>query len=243
MASIACLISVSWIARENQLMIDLTGVGLFEGLTKDEATSILRLGARRQFKASETIFEMETAARHLILICKGLVNFHIMTERGQRILLRCFVPGEVLGIAAFLSEPAGYLGTATPVNTVEVVAWEHRSVLHLANTYPRITKNAFGIALNYIAEYAQRHLSLFSDTAQQRLAYALTGFGSRAGHPQHNGVEIRITNEDLASLADVSPFTASRQLREWQRKGAVAKSRGKVLIRCPEKLLGKRSAE
>jgi len=51
-------------------------------------------------------------------------------------------------------------------------------------------------------------------------------------------VEIDIKNEDLASLADISFFTASRFLQEWERKGAVEKSRGKVLIRCPEKLIG-----
>jgi CRP-like cAMP-binding protein len=223
-------------------MIDLTGVRLFAGLTKNEAASILRMGVRRQFNVSETIFEMETAAKHLILISEGLVNFHIITQKGERILLRCFVPGETLGIAAFLSEPVGYLGTATCVNSVEVVAWEHRTVLQLANTYPRISQNAFRIALMYIAEFAHRHASLFSDTAQARLAQALTGFGARAGHPQHNGVEVQIKNEDLASLADVSPFTASRQLQEWERMGAVAKSRGKVLIRCPEKLFGEKTA-
>jgi hypothetical protein len=35
----------------------------------------------------------------------------------------------------------------------------------------------------------------------------------------------------------VSIFTASRLLKDWERKGAVEKSRGKVLIRRPEKLL------
>ena len=46
-----------------------------------------------------------------------------------------------------------------------------------------------------------------------------------------------VKNVELASLADVSSFTASRLLQEWERKGAVEKSRGKVLIRSPEKLL------
>ena len=52
-----------------------------------------------------------------------------------------------------------------------------------------------------------------------------------------SGIEIDIKNEDLASLADISFFTASRLLKEWERKGVVEKSRGKVLIRRPEKLL------
>jgi len=50
-------------------------------------------------------------------------------------------------------------------------------------------------------------------------------------------VEVDIKNQDLASLADVSFFTASRLLNVWDRDGVVEKSRGKIVIRSPEKLL------
>jgi hypothetical protein len=46
-----------------------------------------------------------------------------------------------------------------------------------------------------------------------------------------------VKNEGLASLADINIFTASRLLKNWERKGALQKYRGRVLIRCPEKLL------
>jgi CRP-like cAMP-binding protein len=51
------------------------------------------------------------------------------------------------------------------------------------------------------------------------------------------GIEVDIKNEDLASLADVNCFTVSRILGAWERQNVVSKSRGKVLIRCPEKML------
>jgi CRP-like cAMP-binding protein len=167
----------------------------------------------------------------------GIVNFHIVTEKGQKILLRRFVPGNSFGIAAFLEEPSGYLGTAIAVNDTEVLAWERRNVLHLARAYPRFSQNAFRIALGYIAIYAQRHISLVSHMAQERLACALTSVASREGCLLSDGVEINIRNKDLASLADVGLFTASRLLKKWERSGAITKSRGRVLVRCPEKLL------
>ena len=70
-----------------------------------------------------------------------------------------------------------------------------------------------------------------------RLARALTILGIRAGIRNHLGVEIRIKNEQLASLADVSPFTASRLLKRWEREGMITKRRGLIHITCPEKLL------
>jgi CRP-like cAMP-binding protein len=100
-----------------------------------------------------------------------------------------------------------------------------------------LIENALRTALRYIALYARRHIGLVSNAAQERLAFALSSLASRTGRALPSGVEVDIKNEDLASLADVGSFTASRVLQEWERKGVVRKSRKKVLIRSPEKLL------
>jgi hypothetical protein len=52
------------------------------------------------------------------------------------------------------------------------------------------------------------------------------------------GVEITATNEELAAEAHISVFTVSRLLSRWARKGALSKSRGKVFIQSPHKLIG-----
>ena len=224
-------------ALEGFPMIDIASTRLFAGLGKDEVNAILAPAVKRRFKVSETIIRAEEPAAHLMLVRTGCVDFHLETSKGQQVLIRRFGPGNAFGIAAFLSEPMGYLGTASAAQDVEVLAWEHHRVLQLARAYPRFPQNAFRLALHYIAIYAQRHISLVSETAQERLAYALTDVASRTGHVLKTGVEIDIRNQDLASLADVSFFTVSRLLKQWERAGAVEKSRGKVVIRCPEKLL------
>jgi CRP-like cAMP-binding protein len=218
-------------------MIELASTRLFAGLGKDEAGAILAAAAKRSYRASETIIRADVPAGHFVVVTRGSVDFYIISTRGHRVLIRRFVPGNAFGVAAFLSEPMGYLGTAEAVNDVEVLAWEHRRVRQLSRMYPQWPENAFRIALRYLAEYAERHLRLVADTAQERLAHALTTVASHAGHVIPTGVEVNVKNEDLASLADVSFFTASRFLGEWTRLGAVEKKRGKVLIRCPEKLL------
>jgi CRP-like cAMP-binding protein len=49
--------------------------------------------------------------------------------------------------------------------------------------------------------------------------------------------QVNVTNEELASAENVTIFTASRLLSEWQRNGAIVKSRGNILLRSPERLL------
>ncbi len=45
------------------------------------------------------------------------------------------------------------------------------------------------------------------------------------------GLEVEVTNEDLAAATNLTLFTVSRLLSGWQRNGAIVKTRGKVLLR------------
>jgi CRP-like cAMP-binding protein len=51
------------------------------------------------------------------------------------------------------------------------------------------------------------------------------------------GVELDIRNEELANEANITIFTASRLLSEWQRKGILTKRRGKIVLHSPGTLM------
>jgi CRP-like cAMP-binding protein len=212
-------------------------IGLFRGLHKHEIDVIQAGAVKRTFVESQIIISPEEPSAHLFVVDVGCVDFFVVTNEGREILLRRLVPGNAFGFATFLSEPNGYFGTAKAVHETEALVWERRVVRQLAVAYPRLVENALHASLHYLALYAKRHIRLVSNTAQEKVAYALTNLGSRTGHVLPGGVEVEIKNEDLASLADVDYFTVSRIFGEWERQKVVQKSRGKVLIRCPEKLL------
>jgi CRP-like cAMP-binding protein len=218
-------------------MIEPASVRFFTGLEKSETNVILAAATRRKLKGGEIVARADEPASHLFLVKDGCVDYFVVTSDGREILLRRLVSGNIFGVGAFLSQPVGYVGTSKAVHNSEVFVWEHAVIRQLARAYPLLGENALRTVLRYVALFAERHIALVTKPAQERLAFALTSLGSRAGHMVPTGVEINIKNEDLASLADVSFFTASRFLQEWERKGAVEKSRGKVLIRSPEKLL------
>ena len=64
----------------------------------------------------------------------------------------------------------------------------------------------------------------------------LTNIGRAVGQKVAGGIELAITNEELASAAGITLFDASRFMSEWQRSGALVKTRGKVLLRSPDLL-------
>lgn len=216
---------------------ELTKVNLFNGLEREEIRTITNLGARRLFKPSDFVMQVDEAARHLFLVVRGAVDFSVLTSEGSKLLLRRMAPGDIFGVATFLLEPHGYMGTTQAVSDSEMLVWEHRVVQQLANRYSRLPQNALRAVLGYLAEYTKRHIAIVSSSAEERLACALTELGARTGRIFARGVEVSVKNEDLASLADISYFTVSRLLSQWARKGALEKKRGTVLIRSPEGLI------
>jgi CRP-like cAMP-binding protein len=218
-------------------MTEHSSVRLFAGLSKEEVNVILASAVKHKYAASKTIIEAQQPAHRLFLLQSGSVNYSILAGDGHEILLRRLVPGNVFGVAAFLSGGAGYIGSAKAVTESAAWVWNQSTVHRLTKSYPRLFENALRIALRYIALYAERHVGIVSKSAEGRLANALTSLGSRAGHKHDSGLTVDIKNEDLASLADVSLFTASRILKGWERQGAIRKRRGSVLIRAPEKLI------
>jgi len=218
-------------------MISPASVQLFSGLQDNEIKAIQAAATRRKFDASRIIVTANEPATSLFLILTGCVDYYVTNEAGRDILLRRLAAGDIFGVGSFLSKPIGYIGTAKAVEDIQVLEWKDRVIRHLAKTYPQLAENALRTVLRYLALYAKRHIGLVSNTAQERLACALSSLGSRTGHAVATGIEIGIKNEELASLADVSFFTASRVLKDWDRHGVVEKSRGKVIIRSPEKLL------
>jgi len=191
----------------------------------------------RSFSLGDTIIRAEEPASALFLIEDGSVDYYILTADGRKILLQRLSVYDCFGVAAFLYEPIGYLGTAEAALDVRVRTWDHQAVKRFASKYPRLADNALRVSLQAISLYARRHVTLVTDSAQERVVSALTKIGARSGHVLSSGIEILIKNEDLASLADVGFFTVSRILQKWQRSGAIHKTRGKVVIRAPEKML------
>ena len=208
-----------------------------EGLTPPDLQSILSAATLRRFLANSIIANQGHPAEQLFLLLKGRARCFFMTPDGQKMLLLWIPPGEMLGGAAFLSKRCHYLVSTEAERNSCALVWDRPTLRGLAARYPRLVENALTIAWDYLNASLASHLSLTCHTARQRLSQVLINLASGIGHRVSGGVEIFVSNEDLANAANVTPFTASRLLSDWQRKGLLAKSRGKLLLRDPERLL------
>lgn len=215
----------------------LSSARLFEGLASSARTSFVAEAHRVDVQANIQLCVEGQTASHLFMLTKGHAKYYRLTSQGKQVILYWLGPGDTFGLGTLLAEPPPYIGSADSVSPCEVVSWNHATVRRFALAHPQVACNAIGIVLHYLSLLADRHSAILGSAANDRIAKALLSLGKHKGNVHPGGVDLDITNEQLASLADVSPFTVSRVLNDLHRKGAVTKRRKGLQIHAPEALL------
>jgi CRP-like cAMP-binding protein len=207
------------------------------GFEENATQAILADAKIRRLSAKHHIASKSHPATHLFLVQSGQAHYYHLTKQGESVLLARLVPGDVIGLAALLKSPSAYRADAEAASDCELLAWDHTVMRRLVARYPLLMENGLSIGLDLLRIYAQRHIGLVTKTAEERLAETLIRLGHQSGEVRPGGIEIHTTNDQLAALADISLFTASRVLRKWVRGGIISKQRGRVVLHDPEALM------
>jgi CRP-like cAMP-binding protein len=207
------------------------------GLSATDRKSVVQAASRKEFPAGHVLINTGAPANNVYLVTKGRVKYYRVTSAGDEVLLWRMESGDVFGIGSMLRTQARYIGTAETVSKCELLVWSRKKMRSLAAQHEVLFENALNFALYYLTSYADRVVGLIAETAEERLAHTLIRLARQTGRVRPGGVELQITNEELGGLANISIFTASRQLQQWERAGVIKKGRGKVRILSPEGLL------
>lgn len=202
------------------------------GLGKAELVSVLSAARHQRLGRSAVIVHEGDPAERLFLLTSGHGRHFVTTGAGRKILLHWLTAGQIFGGAALLSNPFRYLASTELQDDGCALVWERQVIRDYMSSYPALIDNTLSIAVTeYIAWLVATQSSLTSDDAKGRVAHLLVSLSCGVGKPVLDGIELHVTNEDLAAGANVTPFTVSRTLNEWQRAGILTKGRRKVVLR------------
>jgi CRP-like cAMP-binding protein len=146
----------------------------------------------------------------------------------------CFSVGDcraTFGLATIVRAPARYLVTVEAVQEGSLLAWDLPSCRALVLRCPSLSKAVNSVVSNYLDGLIDALGARSFQTAEQRLARMLVVSARQLGRTGRGGIELDLTNEQLAVTANVSVFTASRKISKWQDLGILKKHRGKIVLR------------
>lgn len=210
-------------------------IELLRGLKPGEVHVVLAAAKRRRFPAKSVLTSQGEPADEFFLLWKGRARHFFETPNGKKIILKWITPGQVFGAVAMVARPSTYFVSAEAVQDCVALVWDAPTIRQLALRFPQILENSLIIAADYFAWYVAAHSSLVCQNARERVAHLLTALAPVIGEKVPGGViEIDVTNEELANSTNITPYTASRLLSQWQKSGVLRKHRGKVRLHSPE---------
>ena len=207
------------------------------GLEEAAMCTILAAANIRRISAKHAITTAGDKATHLFLVRSGRARYYHATKSGHVVHLARLAAGDVIGLVALLKTQTAYMASTEAASDCELWMWDRTAIGKVVSLYPVLGENALRIALGYLKNYMERHVGLVTNSAKQRLAETLCQLGHQSGDVHPDGIEIRVTNDELGALADISRFTTSRLLSDWVRSGTVSKRRGRILLHAPEALM------
>src|SRR5277367_1687653 len=208
-----------------------------DGLAPAARKTILAAAAHRQFFAETVVTDQGHPAERLFLLTKGHARHFFVTADGKKLLLQWLGPGDVIGARTVLSSRSTYLVGTEVVTDSTVFTWDRTTIRGLIARHPRLLENALLVASDYVTWHLTSHIHLACYNARQRAAQVILTLARTLGQKIPGGIALQITNEELANAANVSPFTASRLISEWQRNRALLKRRGGLLLVSAERLV------
>ena len=210
----------------------------FDGLTATELSSILSAATHHYFAESTVILHQDDPADRLFLLVRGQGRQFVLTSGGRKVILHWLTAGQFFGGAAVVSTPLRYLASTEVLPASCALMWDRKTMREFVSRFPILLDNALSIAVTeHIAWSIADRVSLSADDATGRVAHLLVSLACGIGRVRSEGVEIQVGNEDLAAGANVTPFTVSRTLSDWQREGILKKGRGRILLQKPELLI------
>ncbi len=210
---------------------------LFSGIEKEKQSDILSRGQKHLIAPGAILFREGTPALQCHFVQRGRLKLSKLHAEGKETIVRYINPGEITAAVAVFREKK-YPVTAAAVGPTEVVCWDRKTVLKILSDHPSLTINLLYGAIERLDEMQSRYLEVCAERVEQRIAHALLRIMRKSGRKIDAGVliDFGLSRQDLADYTGTTPYTVSRTLSNWERRGWVASGREKIVVTDPHAL-------
>jgi CRP/FNR family transcriptional regulator, cyclic AMP receptor protein len=202
---------------------------LFRGLPAATIRQLSALSIRRSYGSGAIVFSQADPGDALYGVVTGKIRISAASPDGREVFLNIMEPGDTFGEIALLD---GRHRTATASATVpsELIIITRDHFLELLKAEPELVSHV----VQLLCERIRWTSNLAEESAllgvPERLARRLLSLGKLHGHETPKGVELRISQEELARFLGLSRQVVNQYLQDWKGQGWLTLGRGKIAI-------------
>lgn len=189
-------------------------------LTPRSAQALQRIGVLRHWTEGQVVLSRGQSISTALLLMKGRLRVSVTTPEGEEQLLRWMLPGEISGLSSVFAETT-YPADLVSAGPSQVLHIERGRLLEL------ISQDAT-VAVDLLRILGLRINQLFDTLAdqgmhslEQRVWATLERIAKFNSVAVADGVQLRVSQSDLAQAAMASRQRVNQQLRRFQDQGLI----------------------
>lgn len=205
---------------------------LFNGLQRHDMEELARMSLMEKKPKGTYIYLPSDPANSVFLLKEGHVKISRLTDEGKEVMLTILSPGEVFGEVVLVNDqPRDHIAEA--IDNVLLCEFKKRDFENFIRSRPdlvfRITK-LIGLRLQRMES---RVVDLICKDVATRVSELLLNLVEQHGKATGNQGEFRIklTHQDIASLAGVSRQTATEILDRLKSHGLVELGHRSIIVK------------
>jgi CRP/FNR family transcriptional regulator/CRP/FNR family cyclic AMP-dependent transcriptional regulator len=218
----------------------LRRASLFAQIEDAELAELGRYMTRHRYGRGDVVFYQGDPSGKLYVVEEGWVKLTRQSDAGDELLIDVFGPGSIFGeVSIFTNEPR--TGTVTAIEAVVMTSLSRDSFYRLVQSHPRIALGCLEILASRLRSSDELVQDMSFLDVPARLAKRLLELSGQRGVDTATGrlIELRITQEELATMVGTTRESINKTLALFQRQGILAKQGGRLVIKDAERL-GKR---
>jgi CRP/FNR family cyclic AMP-dependent transcriptional regulator len=203
--------------------------GLFRGLAPQTIEHIAALAARRTYKAEAVVFMRGDPGDSLYGVVTGRVRITANTATGKEVILNVMKPGDVFGEIALLDgQPR--TAAATTLAPSQLMIIQRADFVALMKREPQLAVHLIELLCERVRWTSGQMEDSSLLSAPQRLAKRLVSLAASQGQPADAGVQLKISQEQLARFLGLSRQIVNKHLQVWRRRHWISLGRGSIVV-------------
>ena len=202
----------------------------------EELKKVISERKTKAVKKKQVIYYEGDNIQGIYLILTGRVKAIKLSEDGRELVTGMYGPDEYLGIHAMLSDEQ-YNETTEAVEDTTICLLPKDTIKQLLDNYTDIGQKFIKILSSNLLEKEEQLLQLAYHSVRKRMAEVLLRLTKQqTQETESSDIFIRISREDLASMAGMATETVSRTLSDFKDEGIIEKKGSLIQLIDLEKL-------
>ena len=170
------------------------------------------------YKKDATIYENGDNSNYIYLIIKGLVKCFKFDDQGKELTTALYKEDDLFGYTSF-TQNIPYQETATCIDEVELVGLPKSEIQKILNTNPKLTLDIIELLTDNIFGIKDQLLQMAYSSVHKKTATTILKFAEKMNRKPED--PIKISRNDLASVAGIATETLIRTLSSFKKQGLI----------------------